>query len=151
MTTRYWLVVVLIVAVTGCSGGPPSPAGLDTRQDRCAQCRMAVLDVRVAAQIVASGQDPLFFDDIGCMIDYLSRHLRQPPGAMAYVADHQTGEWVPAATALYTRNLQVQTPMGSHLIAHGSIETQRQDPAARLGSKATARDLLPLDMPDGTR
>lgn len=150
MNQRVWMLAVVIGALAGC-GGSPSPATLDPRRDLCAHCRMAVANVTFAAQIVAPGQDPLFFDDIGCLVDYLSRHVRLPPGAMAYVADHQTAEWVPAVSALYTRNLQVQTPMGSHLIAHGSAETQQADPAARTGSRATARDLVPLDMPDGTR
>lgn len=148
---RWWSLAVILVAAAACSGGPRSPATPDAGRDLCAHCRMTVANVAFAAQIVAPGQDPLFFDDIGCLVDYLTRHLRLPPGAIAYVADHQTNEWVPAASALYTRNLQVQTPMGSHLIAHGSIETQRADPAARTGARVTARELVPIDMPDGTR
>ena len=105
----------------------------------------------LAAQIVAPGEAPAIFDDIGCMVDHLSRNMRQPQGAMAYVADHQTGEWVPAVTALYTRNLQVPTPASSHLIAHASIATQEADPAVKGGARVSVRDLSPLDLPDGTR
>jgi len=74
-----------------------------------------------------------------------------PAGSMAYVVDHQTGAWIPAATARYTRNLSLATPMNSHLIAHESLATQQADPAARDGVRLTAKELIALDMPDGTR
>jgi hypothetical protein len=93
----------------------------------------------------------MFFNDIGCMIEHLSRDPRVRPSEIAYVADHQTGEWVRAVDALYTRNLRVPTPMQSHLIAHANADTQAADPAARGGARVTVKDLLPLDIPDGTR
>jgi copper chaperone NosL len=112
---------------------------------------MVVTNHLFAAQVVSPGEPPKFFDDIGCLVEYLSRNTRFPPSTIAYVVDHQTGAWIPAASALYTRNLQVATPMSSHLIAHGSAATQQADPLAASGARATARDLLPLDFPDGTR
>jgi copper chaperone NosL len=143
--------LLLVLALTAACRGPASPASLEPGRDVCAHCRQVVRDPLFAAQIVAPGESPLFFDDIGCLFDYLSRHTRLRPGAIAYVADHQNGEWVVAATALYTRNLQVPTPMNSHLIAHGSVNTQVADPAGRTGLRVTLQELSPLDVPDGMR
>jgi copper chaperone NosL len=118
-----------LLAVLACSRGPAGPAPLDTRNEVCAHCRMAVSSQRFAGQIVAAGEEPRFFDDLACLAAYL--HARPPPrGALAYVADHRTGEWVPADRALYSR-APVDTPMGSHLIAHATAASRDLDPAAR--------------------
>ena len=147
-----WLVVgVMSIVTVACAGGPPAPVSLDTRADVCADCRMAVSNQAFAAQIVAPGTEPLFFDDIGCLAAYLGHHTRLPPGAIAYVADHHTGEWVAAVSALYTRNLQIATPLSSHVIAHANVTNQQADPAALRGARVTTRELFMLDVPDGTR
>ena len=148
---RGLVVGVLSVVTVACAGGPPAPASLDTRVDVCADCRMAVSNQAFAAQIVAPGTEPLFFDDIGCLATYLGHNTRLPPRAIAYVADHLTGEWVSAVSALYTRNLQVATPMSSHVIAHANLTNQQADPAAVRGARVTTRELFMLDVPDGTR
>lgn len=145
------VVLLLVVALTLACRGAASPASLQPGREVCVHCRQVVMDPIFAAQIAARGEDPLFFDDIACLFEYLSRHTRLRPGAIAYVTDHQNGEWVVAATALYTRNLQVPTPANSHLIAHGSESTQVADPAGRTGLRVTTRELTPLDIPDGMR
>jgi copper chaperone NosL len=91
---------------------------------------MLVSDPRTAAQLVAPGEEPLFFDDLGCLGRYLREH---PPrrGAMVYVADHRTGEWVPAREALYVMQPAASTPMGSHLLGYGSASSRNADPVSR--------------------
>lgn len=150
-TVRTFVACATLILSAACGGGPPAPAALEAGTDTCVQCRMVVSDGRFAAQLTAPGTETLFFDDIGCLAEYLARHTRLPPRAMAYVADHRTAEWIPAAGALYTRNLQVTTPMGSHVVAHADLQSQQADPAARAGARVTARELFLLDLPDGTR
>jgi copper chaperone NosL len=150
-TSFAGLLLLLLALTPACRTGTPSAARLESGTTACAYCRQTVTEPLLAAQIVAPGADPMFFDDIGCLIEYLSRNTRLRPRAMAYVADHVSGQWVPAVSALYTRNLRLPTPMNSHLIAHASIETQRQDPGVQGGVRVSTRELLPLDMPDGTR
>jgi len=59
----------LALALTACTRGPAHPGTLDTRNDACAHCRMAVSDPRFAAQLAAPGEEPRFFDDLGCLRD----------------------------------------------------------------------------------
>jgi copper chaperone NosL len=102
---------------------------------------MIVSDVHFAAQIVAAGEEPLFFDDLGCLRDY----LRQQPlagDAVAYVADHRTGAWVPARSALYTRLARGTTPMGGGMIAHAGESSRHEDPAATGGTALPASAVL---------
>jgi copper chaperone NosL len=102
---------------------------------------MSVSEQRFAAQLVARGEEPLFFDDIGCLRDHLRREGELPEDTVAYVADHRTGSWVPAAAAVYTR-ISGETPMGSHLIAHESARSRASDPAAGGGAPVPASDIL---------
>jgi copper chaperone NosL len=102
---------------------------------------MTVSDPRLAAQIVARGEKPRFFDDVWCLKEYLAS-----AGAIAdaavYVADHRTGAWVPAVTAVYTRTSIPRTPMASGILAHADEASRSADPAAE-GQPLSAAEILP--------
>ena len=137
--TVAWLAVL---AGPACSRQPPAPAALDTRTESCARCRMMVSDARFAAQLAAPSEEPRFFDDLGCLRDWLRDAGGPPRGAVAYVADHRTRRWVPAAAAVYVRAPAVETPMGSHLLAYADAASRDADPAARGGSPVAAAEVL---------
>ena len=141
----------LALWMSGCAGGPPRPATLDARNDACGACRMAVSNPRFAAQIVAPGEEPIFFDDLGCLADYLRQHPTLPAQAMIYVADHRTSEWADATAAVFTRVAGLDTPMASHLIAHASSSSRDADPAARGGIDVPPTALFPAMRQAGTR
>jgi copper chaperone NosL len=101
---------------------------------------MPVSDPSLAAQLVARGEETRFFDDIGCVRDFLSRHPR-PAGSAIFVADHRTRAWVPAEKAVYTR-ARIETPMGSRLIAHADVASRDSDPAAAGGETVPAAQAL---------
>ena len=132
---------VFALAMVACGGGTPEPAALDTRNEQCASCRMAVSSGVFASQLVAPGELPRFFDDLGCLADYLKAG-RAPAGATAFVADHRTKAWVRADRAVYTRVPGLETPMGSHAIAHADAASRDADPDARTGAPLTAPELF---------
>jgi copper chaperone NosL len=131
---------VALPFLLACARGAPPPAELDTRNELCAYCRMPVSDRRLAVQIVSRGEEPLFFDDLGCLAGRLAGDGRRS-GSAIYVADHGTGRWVPAESAVYTRSA-VQTPMGSGLLAHADAASRDADPAARGGTPLRFEDTL---------
>lgn len=134
---------VLMALVLGCTKGPASPAALDPEgNDWCAGCRMVVSDARFAGQLVVPGEEPKFFDDLGCLRRYLADHPGLPEGAVAFVADHRTKQWVPARAATYTRVPELQTPMASHLIAHADAASRDADPVAKTGTPVAAAEFL---------
>jgi len=148
---RVALALALALAPAACSRGPAKPAAVDTRNDGCAHCRMAVSDVHFAAQLAAPGEEPRFFDDIGCLRDHLAARPPLPRGSVAFVADHRTGEWVRASRALFTRRESLRTPMSSHLVAHADPASRDRDPAASGGTPMTPAELFgPAGPPDGT-
>jgi copper chaperone NosL len=102
---------------------------------------MAVSDARFAAQLVAPGELPRFFDDLGCLADYLKAG-KAPANAVAFVADHRTKVWFQAADAVYTRVPGLATPMGSHWIAHADAASREADAEARPGAPVLSAEIL---------
>jgi len=139
----------LALVLASCSRGPAPPAALDPRNETCAWCRMSVSDPRLAAQLAAPAGESKFFDDIGCLRDYLVHASGRPEGLIAYVADHRTKEWVPAARAFFMKCLTVETPMGSHLLAHADATSRDADPDAYGGTPVTAADIFGPAGPPG--
>ncbi|MGE5358426.1 MAG: nitrous oxide reductase accessory protein NosL [Bacteroidales bacterium] len=148
---RRATVGLAVVAAVACGPGTPPPAALDTRNDACAHCRMMVSSQRFAAQIVAPSEEPKFFDDVGCLREYLQQRPDLAAGTTAYVADHRTGEWVAADHAVFTHTQRVQTPMASGVIAHDSVSSRDRDGAAAGGENVAAANILGPLMTRGQR
>lgn len=110
---------------------------------------MMVSPSELAAQLVVPGEDPRFFDDIGCLAAFLNEHEEQPAGAVAYVKDHRTRGWIRADSALYTRVADLDTPMGSRLVAHADERLRRDDPITARGSVVAVGDVFAARMPPG--
>ena len=143
-------VVTMVSVAAACGGGTPGPATLDPRHDACRACRMTVSDPRTAAQIVAPGEEPMFFDDIGCLAAYLRQGPPPAKGAVAYVADHRTRAWVLASRATYTRVARLETPMSSHLVAHADAASVRADPDTQDGTLVGVAEIFgPAGPPGG--
>jgi copper chaperone NosL len=149
---RGLLAVLALALFAACSRGPSAPAALDTKNETCGWCRMAVSDPRFAAQLVAPYEEPRFFDDIGCLATFLKSGGAPAKGQIAYVADHRTKAWVRASLAVYTKKPGLETPMGSGLIAHADAASRDADPDAAGGASAGVRDVFgPNGVPDGGR
>lgn len=127
--------------VASCAGGSLKPAPLDIGQEACRFCRMTIADARSAGQIVAPGEEALFFDDVGCLGNYVKQG-ELPERAVTYVTDHRTKAWVPASQAIYTRVASLETPMGSHIIAHEDAASRDADPDARTGVPVVATEIF---------
>jgi copper chaperone NosL len=130
-----------VLLTAGCAGsGAPGPVAIDLGQDACSHCRMAIVSKATGAEIVAAGEEPRLFDDLGCLRDFLAA-APPPPDAVVFVADHRTGAWVEARLAVFTRT-SVQTPMGSGLVAHADAASRDQDAAAGGGAPVSSAEIL---------
>ena len=130
----------ICVFAVGCAAAAHAPAAVRPGEDACAYCRMTLLSTRTAAQIVEPGEDPVIFDELGCLRDYLAGHA-VPNDARIYVADHRTGAWVDAAAAVFTRT-SIATPMSSGLLAHTDAASRDADPDTRGGAAVTSESVL---------
>ena len=134
------LVAVALVVLASCASGDPRPADVQAGTT-CTQCRMTVVDRKLASQLVAPGEEPRVFDDLGCLAAYLGAHPL-PEGATIFVADHSTGAWVAAGDAVYSRNPAIATPMNSHLVAHRDDASRAADVAVRPVARLAATDVF---------
>ncbi|TAK10857.1 MAG: hypothetical protein EPO35_12985 [Acidobacteria bacterium] len=121
--------------MAGCSRDV-QPAALDTANDQCGTCRMVVSAERTASQVAAPNQEPKFFDDLGCLDQFLAG-APLAKGARVFVADHRTGEWVPAESAVFTKIAGSAGAMGSPFVAHAT-------PASRDADRDAAGVIVPI-------
>ena len=133
--------VASFVLLAACGGGAEGPAPIDTKNDACAWCRMSVSDLRFAAQLTAPGHEPKFFDDAGCLRDWL-KEPREAAEWTAWLSDHRTKEWVKATDAVLVRDPAVQTPMNSGLVAWASAASRDQDLASKGGTPVAAAEVI---------
>lgn len=128
------------LVVTACASGSPVPSAVRLGEDACAHCRMTIVGLETAAQIVSPGAEPIMFDEIGCLRDYLASNPLAAD-AMVFVADHRSGEWIDARRAVFTKTT-TRTPMSSGLLAHADAASREADPSARDGLSVAAADVL---------
>lgn len=124
-----------------CGTGELHPVTIDLGRDTCSHCRMAIVSPSTAAELLAPGEEPRIFDDLGCLRDFVAA-TPLPPEAVVWVADHRTGEWVDARRATFT-STAVATPMGSGLLAHMDAASRDRDRAAQGGTPVAIGSILP--------
>jgi copper chaperone NosL len=132
--------VLLSLVAASCASGPAGPAEIAIGSEACAHCRMTIVSRQTAAQVVSPGDEPVFFDDIGCLRDYLAQAALRGEAAV-YVADHRTAAWIEAGRAVFTRT-SVATPMASGILAHADAASRDADPAARGGEPVAPAHIL---------
>jgi len=142
ITRRVWCVLALVLAAA-CGAGAPEPAALDVGREACAFCRMTVSQADFASQVVVPGELPKFFDDLGCLGNYLTSTKGRPAAAVIYVTDRRTKAWVRVEDAVFTRVPTLSTPMGSHLVAHATPASRDADPDVAAGVPVTLADVVP--------
>jgi copper chaperone NosL len=136
---KAWL-ALMVGLVVACDRHTLQPVPIDPANDACAHCRMLVSDRRTAAEIVAPGEEPRIFDDLGCLRDALTA-MALPADAVIYVADHRTGSWVDARTAHYVQTT-ASTPMTSGILAHADRGSRDADAVAASGRPLDVAEVL---------
>lgn len=111
------------------SGPPTIHFGADT----CAYCGMVIADRRFAAAW-RGPSGPQRFDDVGCLV-LLLRRQPEPGAIRAWASDYRSETLVPAETAGYVVDAEVNTPMAYGLVAVASLDDARAL-AADLGGRA---------------
>lgn len=123
---RWRSVLLLALLAPACGRGPPEPVEIALNEDECSHCRMAISRRAFAAEAVTPSGTVHFFDDIGCLVRWVSG--RPPPeGTGLFVVDFADGSWLDATRARFVRADSLETPMGSGLVAFGSAERAAEE------------------------
>lgn len=102
--------MLTLLSLFSCGSGEPQPVDL-YKEDMCALCRMAISEKVFAAQIVTHDGDALKFDDIGCLIEFLSKKPAKKMAA-SFVVDYTSKNWIKADQASFLISEKLKTPMG---------------------------------------
>ncbi|HEX6241325.1 MAG TPA: hypothetical protein VFZ61_10545 [Polyangiales bacterium] len=104
MTRRQALVLLLLI---GCSSEPAGPVEPVWGKQPCAHCMMLVSERAPAAQLLEPSGARRFFDDIGCMAEWMHENPTSTAHAWVRGADGQSWQ---SATAARFAGAQ-RTPM----------------------------------------
>lgn len=106
--------IILLFAAFACGHEPDqSPRKINWNRDVCVNCLMGVTDQKYAVQAINKYEDVLWFDDLGCLIQYMGTDDWKKfggPEAKIWIGDCETGEWLDARKAWYRYG--DHTPMG---------------------------------------
>jgi copper chaperone NosL len=102
--------------MAACQSKAPQPVSIEAG-DVCQFCRMAISQPVFAGQFIDKDGNAFKFDDIGCMIRFLSRQEGRNTVAAFFVMDYNDKRWIAAEQATYVKSDKTATPMGSGLTA----------------------------------
>ncbi len=109
----FTIITVLLFSCTHETDYSPREVNYD--RDICAQCLMGIAEQPWAVQAINSHGDVLWFDDIGCLNEYMKsepwKKFKGDGTLKIWVGDSQNkGQWLDAEKAYYT--FGQHTPMG---------------------------------------
>ena len=84
------------------------------KEYRCSECNMEVEHLGYMAQIITQEGNTYFFDDIGCLVEWLKNH--HPKIAKMVTKTRDTNRWIDVTKAWYSRT--DATPMGYGFAAY---------------------------------
>ena len=103
--------------MAGCGDRALRPEPVPVGRAACTRCGMLVSREDQAAEWIAAGEEPRFYDDIGC----LATDGWRPPGRSARFV-HAGRTWSLAESLFYARPPDASTPMGYDVVAFATRE-----------------------------
>ena len=115
---KLLFISILLITAWSCTTAPDfSPRKVNYDRDICAQCLMGIADQHYAVQAINSDGDVRWFDDIGCLFEYMKgpdwkKFVNDKPYKIwvGNTEDTTDNGWIDAQKAFY--NFGKHTPMG---------------------------------------
>jgi copper chaperone NosL len=135
------LLFILPVIFGGCSKSSDAiPPKIMAGQDPCDHCFMLINEVKYAAALTLKNGEEKRFDDIGCMLSYISENKANIK--YYWVNDFNSGKTIPAEKAFFIESKNEVTPMGSGILAFGSEKKAAGFAAGETSSILRFNDLI---------
>jgi len=116
------------------------PEPIQYGRDTCDHCRMQLSRPGFAGEMRDRHGVLTKYDDIGCLLrSLLGKHEEIPE---AWVEDHTSGALIPLIGAALVRAPEVETPMGSSIVAFADERSAREFADARGGEVMQVEDVL---------
>ena len=134
MMKRWGVSVVVLWVLAGFLSGCGSEETLPRvryGEDMCANCRMIINDPQYACVVETADGEFRKYDDFNCMFLDVEREKLTPK---RYLVPNyaKPDEWLDGTQAYYVRADDLQTPMGSRVLA---LPSQEEAEAKRLSGK----------------
>ena len=113
---------LILLALVGCGDRALRPEPVPVGQVACSRCGMLVSRGDQSAEWIAEGEEPRFYDDVGC----LATDPWSAPGRNARFV-HVGRTWAPPETSFFARPSNASTPMGYGVAAFAT----RKEAASR--------------------
>ena len=118
--------IALLLFIVSCAPKVDySPRKINFDRDICVNCLMGLADQKYSVQAINSHNEVIWFDDIGCLEEYMKKDdwkkWKANEKVQIWVGDCQTGEWIDAQKAFY--RFGDRTPMG---YGYGALK-EKQD------------------------
>jgi copper chaperone NosL len=108
--------ICLLLIAAGCGNQLPRPAEIE-ENDMCAQCKMAISEKQYAAEMVDRDGNVYKFDNLDCLVRYVSGHALKEKAAAWFVMDSDGKQWLDSRQAFLVKSASIPGPMGSGILA----------------------------------
>jgi copper chaperone NosL len=112
---------LILIIMSSCDDRKPEPIKLNT--DNCEYCKMTISDPRFGVEIITPKGRAYKFDDLSCMLNYLQENQKSENSRL-FVSDYcKPNQLTEAATAVYIRSEQLNSPMGGNTAAFSNNDS----------------------------
>ncbi|WP_264739361.1 nitrous oxide reductase accessory protein NosL [Cytobacillus firmus] len=138
------LIAILAILLTACSSTVSEPAEIIQNKDSCDNCNMGITELESAAQLILKSGEPVLFDDIGCMTQYIQ--TENPEYDAAFVHDYLSSEWISLEASTFIQNGNIESPMSYGIAAFESLEKAEEYQKKHGGTAYSKEELLKADI-----
>lgn len=116
ITRRMLVIAASALLLAACQSTSLTPVEL-VAEDMCSSCKMAISEKQYAAEALTKEGDAYKFDDIGCLVDFVTAKKNKEPIAAYFVVDVESKQWVKAEAAHFVSSAKFRTPMSGGIVA----------------------------------
>lgn len=138
------LMAILVILLSACSSSATEPTEIKQNRDSCDNCNMGIAELESAAQLILKSGEPVLFDDIGCMTQYIQ--TENPEYDAAFVHDYLSREWISFETSSFIQNGHIESPMSYGIAAFESLEKAEEYQKKNGGTAYSKDELLKADI-----
>lgn len=122
MKKVFWILIVGLFGITGCSTGPQP---IEYGKAECSFCKMTIMDKRFGCQVVNTKGKPYHFDDLSCLTGYLDADILTPSDiAGIYVPDYLgKNELLKAEKLFFVASEKFRSPMAGNVAAFANKDS----------------------------
>ncbi|MEP7127439.1 MAG: nitrous oxide reductase accessory protein NosL [Chitinophagales bacterium] len=128
------------LSLSGCS---QSPQPIKYGADNCDNCKMTIMDVKFAGELITAKGKVLRFDDAHCLLAYLqSDALQNQKVAATYLTDFSGDhKFVNTENGFFLLNAKLSSPMNGNIATFGTVDSLKKIQQQIGGETVTWKEL----------